>query len=131
MERKQKEINSKTDLGTRGEVWNVFYREPRRRGVLLEKWQDEMLVQGSRGTTTWKGLERLGSWGHVCPISHNAWRQPHTWQFWARTQSEVFLSNMTESFHFQSGKRAPQRPPGEKHLCFSLEEPSTHPILLV
>lgn len=38
MERKQKEINSKTDLGMRGEVWNVFYREPSRRGVLLEKW---------------------------------------------------------------------------------------------
>lgn len=29
--------NSKTGLGMREEVWNVFYREPRRRGVLLRK----------------------------------------------------------------------------------------------
>lgn len=45
MERKQKEINSKTDLGMRGEVWNVFYREPRRRGYCWRSGKMECLFR--------------------------------------------------------------------------------------
>ena len=62
MEKKAKELGSRTGLGTRGAVWSIFYRQRSRKGVLL-KGQDEILVQGTRGPIhgrLWKG-EGLGS----------------------------------------------------------------------
>ena len=54
-----------------GQVWErgdkcgkVFHREPRRRGVLPEKQQqDEIPAGGRKEGLVWKGLERLRSWG--------------------------------------------------------------------
>lgn len=41
-------------------------RPAQREGRAAERWrQDDTLVQGGRGTITWKGLERSGSRVHV------------------------------------------------------------------